>query len=63
MRGHRFSRDIQELVTRATRLGMDPTVIEVTVTGVSKRQIQWIASEGIRCEIKIVTADGRAREP
>ena len=41
-RGHRFSRDIWESVSCATKLGLDPVVIEA-VTGVSKRQIQWIA--------------------
>ena len=45
MCGRHFSRDIQESVSRATKLGVDPTVIEA-VTGVSKRQIQRIVSEG-----------------
>jgi len=43
MRGYRFSRNIQESVSRAIKLGVDPTFIEA-VTGMSKRQIQWIAS-------------------
>jgi len=46
MRGYHFSRDVQESVPRATKLGMDPTVIEA-VTGMSKQKIQWIVSEGI----------------
>jgi hypothetical protein len=44
MRGHRFSSDIRETVSRAAKLGLDPTIIEA-VTGVSKCQIQRIASE------------------
>jgi len=44
MRGRRFSRDIRESVSCATKLGLDPTIIEA-VTGVSKRQIQRIAFE------------------
>jgi len=44
MRGRRFSRDIQESVSRAINLGVDPTFIGA-ITGVSKRQIQCIASE------------------
>jgi len=42
--GSSFSRNIQESVSRAIKLGVDPTFIEA-VTGVSKRQMQWITSE------------------
>jgi transposase len=44
MRGRRFSKDIRESVSCATKLGLDPTIIQA-VTGVSKRQIQRILSE------------------
>ena len=44
MRGHRFSADIRELVSRAAKLGVDPQMIE-GIAGVSKRQIQRIVSE------------------
>ena len=44
MRGRRFSANIRELVSHATKLGVDPTMIEA-ITGMSKQQIQRIVSE------------------
>ena len=44
MRGRRFPSGTQETVSRAAKLGMDPTLIEA-ISGVSKRQIQRIVSE------------------
>ena len=44
MRGRRFSTDVRESVSCATKLQLDYGLIEA-ITGVSKRQIQRIASE------------------
>ena len=44
MRGRRFPRGTQETVSRAAKLGMDPTLIEA-ISGISKRQIQRIVSK------------------
>ena len=44
MRGRPWSKDIREVVTQASQLGVNCTVTEA-ITGVSKRGIQRIVSE------------------